>query len=636
MSNRFDRPYGQEYVSQYVKPPLDYISGMAKDYTSKYNKLEEESYGLNDLMASVKSIDEHTQFKKALDAKYQPKLNELADKIAKGNDLVQTKRDLNKLNREWVNDPLRIELENSVANRALEQKEKIKLGAKYQKYNDPNIGFKGITETGDIQPLRFSGIPEAQDYQKRASELVDKIASDSYDSQNDILGSDGIIIDRRTGEESVSSKKVRDIANTLVPNFATTLEGQDYIRMIKSQNPNLSNEQLGQHLSDYLYNTAAKQIGSKAMNATNIDVTSLASDIRKEESVKQGLVGQVVPGNIQYKLTKDLPSNIKDRVVIDDSGNVKVNYDVNTTDSKYKVVNSNGTVSYHSNSEEAHKAAGSTGSITQTKATEISNKDRADLYNYVQKASKAIGFKGNVNTDNYNEILTKYNKASKAISYDYKLPDIEQAVIKDDMITDKKNYKFMDAKGKIIDPSLLDATFNPDTRVYDNGKSKISFSYTDKNNSTDPNNWETKYGTAENLAYEDSKFHNTVANLQTDQLNFYKEGEIVNKSAEKLNRDFKSKNLTFDPNNPNLKAISVTQSPTNNKMYVVLADPDNRKEQTYQVWGKNPDGSPYRYNIDNLPQLMKDVNADWYETNEGKAELTRLQSNSEKYKTAAK
>lgn len=271
MSNRFDRPYGQDYVSQYVKPPLDYISGMAKDYTSKYNKLEDESYGLNDLIASVKSIDEHAQFKKSLDTKYQPKLSELADKIAKGNDLVQTKRDLNKLSREWANDPLRIELENSLANRALEQKEKIKLGAKYQKYNDPNIGFKGITETGDIQPLRFSGIPEAQDYQKRASDLVDKIASDSYDSQNDVWDpTTGIIRDRKSGKESVSSQKVRGIANTLVPNFATTLEGQDYIRMIKSQNPSLSNEQLGQHLSDYLYNTAAKQIFSKTQSGSGV------------------------------------------------------------------------------------------------------------------------------------------------------------------------------------------------------------------------------------------------------------------------------------------------------------------------------------------------------------------------------
>lgn len=634
MSNRFDRPYGQDYVSQYVKPPLDYISGMAKDYTSKYNKLEDESYDLNDLIASVKSIDEHAQFKKSLDAKYQPKLSELADKIAKGNDLVQTKRDLNKLSREWTNDPLRIELENSLANRALEQKEKIKLGAKYQKYNDPNIGFKGITETGDIQPLRFNGIAEAQDYQKRASDLVDKIASDSYDSQNDVLGSDGIIRDKKSGKESVSSQKVRGIANALVPNFASTLEGQDYIRMVKFQNPSLSNEQLGQHLSDYLYNTATKQIFKKTTSANNLDVTSLAGDIRKEEALKKGLIGQVVPGSTQYKLTKDLPANIKNRIDTDEEGNVKVIYNVNPTDSKYKVIKVNGDISYHSTSEEAHKAAGSTGAITQSKAGEIIDKDRKDLHNHASEAAKAIGFKGNINTSSYDFILTEYNKAAKAISYDYKLPDMEQAVIKDDMLTDKKNYKFMDDKGKVIDPSLLDATFNPDSRVYDNNKSKISFSYIDKNNSTDPSNWETKYGTAENLAYEDSKFHNTVANLQTDQLNFYKEGKIVNKSAEDINKDFKDKNLTIDPSNPNLKAISVTQSPTNNKMYVVLADPENRKEQTYQVWGKNPDGSPYRYTLDNLPQLMKDVNKDWYETDEGRAELTRLQSNNEKYKTA--
>ena len=203
-ANRFDQAHQQSYVSQYAQMPLNYIGSMAKDYTSKYNKLEEEAYGLNDLMASVKAIDEHLPFKKALDAKYQPKLSELADKIAKGNDLLEAKRDLNRLNREWVNDPMRVELENSYANRALEQKEKIKLGAKYQDYNNPNLGFKGVTETGDIQPLRFNGIPEAQDYQKRADEIMKGIAVDGYDSQNDAWDPNtGIIRDRRTGKESV-------------------------------------------------------------------------------------------------------------------------------------------------------------------------------------------------------------------------------------------------------------------------------------------------------------------------------------------------------------------------------------------------------------------------------------------------
>ena len=329
MSNRFDIPYGQDYVSQYVKPPLDYISGMAKDYTSKYNKLEDESYGLNDLIASVKSIDEHAQFKKSLDAKYQPKLSELADKIAKGNDLVQTKRDLNKLSREWTNDPLRIELENSLANRALEQKEKIKLGAKYQKYNDPNIGFKGITETGDIQPLRFSGIPEAQDYQKRASDLVDKIASDSYDSQNDVWDpTTGIIRDRKSGKESVSSQKVRGIANTLVPNFATTLEGQDYIRMIKFQNPNISNEQLGQHLSDYLYNTAAKQIFNKTQSGSGISFDPTYKD--KQDAINNG------PGastsEVESHSNQLIPDSIKE--LLGDDGKLDLNKVANTTSIK--------------------------------------------------------------------------------------------------------------------------------------------------------------------------------------------------------------------------------------------------------------------------------------------------------------
>jgi hypothetical protein len=282
-ANRFDTPYGQQYVSQYVQAPLSEISGMAREYSDKYKQAEEDTYKLNDLMAHVNAIDEHSPYKKALSERYHPKINELADKIIKGTDLPTAKRDLNKLQREFANDPLRQELEKSYAEKALYQKDKISKGEKYAEWEDPSIKFKGTTSKGELEPFRYTGMGEKQDHQKVAQDMMKDIGVDAKDYSNVQLGSDGIIRGSKGGREYILSDKVRNLANAKTTDFINTPAGSSYIKQLKYYNPNATEKQLLDEASKYLFNAGSNQIFNKTESGNTIDVTGLANDLRKEE-----------------------------------------------------------------------------------------------------------------------------------------------------------------------------------------------------------------------------------------------------------------------------------------------------------------------------------------------------------------
>jgi hypothetical protein len=436
-SNRFDRATPQSYVSQYVAPPLDYISGMAKDYTHRYNQVEDDTYKLNDLMAKVNAIDEHKPFKQALDNKYQTRINELADKIAKGNDITEAKRDLNRLNREWVNDPLRVELENSYTNRALEQKEKIKLGAKYQDYNNPNIGFKGVTEKGDIQPLRFNGIPEAQDYQKRADEIMKGIAVDGYDSKNEAWDpTSGIIRDKRSGQESITSKKVRDIANENIPTFLSTLEGQDYLRFVKSRNPGIDKEALLTNISDYLYSNGAKQIFNKTKSESGVDFDPTYKGKQDQQSANLTTSSQSEGMNnnpVDHPIVKDME--------FDSKGNLKI-----PNETGFKSTDINGVTSTG--------VMGATG-LTTTKGKDLNK--MAEQVRYVQELQNTHPDLKGLSPKATIDAITKANKSVSNESIPLEsISNVAAKNIGDAIVRNKaqRNFYLYDSKGKTEDGTL--------------------------------------------------------------------------------------------------------------------------------------------------------------------------------------
>lgn len=615
--NRFDEVRGQDYISTYVRPPLELYADLAKDYQDRYRTGKAIPDQLDALSQSIKAAPIHYSLKDAYINDYKTQVNNLMDS-AKPGDYAKPEfqEKANRIVREFKNDP---RLNTIQGTKAWWDKE-------YQPYlNDEktkrNLNLTNLMDKQGNYIQTDKGVynndfVQYKENSKDLKNIMDDVSIDGtpLSSISKWKRDGNYFIDQDGHKKEVTPQKIKDVALANSENYANTEGGGFRLATILNTvglDPHMSytdfkyNENIPletklavqDELATDLENYGKKQIFKDTDIKYNLHDDKIAQFRAKKDIIDTPpSLGQVVAGNTTYNLVQDAPSEIKDILTFNKDGKAIIDWE-----------------GLHGRPKGGAYSQFSFPRYDKNKGL-IDNSTQ--LYNYSKEAANAIGFKGEINSKTIPDILTEYNKASKALSYDYKLPSTEQAVIKDDMLKDRRNYKFMDEDGKIIDPVLLDEDFSPDTRVYDNGKSKIAFSYIDKSNKSEP---VIKYGTAENLAIEDNKFHSTIGTLQKDQLDFYKNGTISNPTAQQMNREFGMD----DKNYKGPKIISVTQSPTGNSIYVVLGDPNNRKDQTYEEI-KIVNGQKVRFIKPNLPTLMKEVNKDWYNTPEGQAEANRI------------
>lgn len=317
-SNRFDQATPQSYVSQYAQMPLNYIGSMAKDYTNKYNKVQEDAYGLNDLMANVHAIDQHAPIKKALDEYYHPKINELADKIAKGTDLVEARRDINKIQREFINDPRRQELEKSYMdyNKDIKDMTELKSKGLYTDVYNPFNGFKGITQDGQIEPYRYKGSRPVQDYLKVGSELMKDIAKSGGSGKSYKIDGSGNVIGLENGWEAVYAKDVERVAKKSIDPFLKSKEGEYFIDELKFSNPNITENEILNKSYDYLNRLGNKQIFKDTESGTSFNYAP--GYIHQEQaanlttsSQSEGMNNSVIDNPIMKGMEFDSKGNLK-------------------------------------------------------------------------------------------------------------------------------------------------------------------------------------------------------------------------------------------------------------------------------------------------------------------------------------
>ncbi len=252
----------QQYVSSYIPLPLDLMMKSGQMKQGEHDKQLEDTYKMEDLMKSVNAIDEHKPFKRQLENKYLGQINDVADQIQKTG--TSDPGQIRRIARNWENDPLRQELETSYANRQLEQKKKIELGDKYAPWGDPNAGFQGIDNSGNIQPLRFSGFHERQDHQKKAEDMMNGLKPSGEDAKVfNIDPNTGDILSVKKGYEGIASNWVKKVANLKTKDFINTIEGGDFVRQFTAQNGRQPNQS---DVANYLYNAGANQISGKSTN----------------------------------------------------------------------------------------------------------------------------------------------------------------------------------------------------------------------------------------------------------------------------------------------------------------------------------------------------------------------------------
>lgn len=287
-SNRFDTSEQQQYVSTRVPMPFEAIGALGAKMQQKYDTAIGDTYKLNDLMANVPAIHDpqlglsNIQKKAELDAKYHPRIDALAAKIAAGD--PNANRELEQVKRDFTNDPDRQELENSYLNYKAYKEDKVKKADKYAPWEDQYINQQLIDpNTGELKQFRYSGMGEVQDHQKLSDDMMKGFVENSTEFKTARLGADGIIRTNFGKGAAITDKQIRDAANAKTIDFIGNKEGISFLKQMKFQYPNATPEQLQQMVSDKLYHSGMNQIHNNSGGGNIIDVTGMANDIRKEK-----------------------------------------------------------------------------------------------------------------------------------------------------------------------------------------------------------------------------------------------------------------------------------------------------------------------------------------------------------------
>lgn len=314
-SNRYTEVNWNQPISTYVPMPLDFIYKAGLQKQSQYDRALEESDKLQNLMTKVNAIDAHKEYKKQLADKYYGRINEIADKIVSKGDL-SAQRDLNKIAREWQNDPVRQELEESYANYAAYQKDKIAKGEKYAEWHDPTMSFIGHGEQGP-NAFRYTGMLERTDHQKRAQDMMDKVAYDAAESAGFKINPDGTITKGGSGSEDILSEKIQELAAMKAADFLTTSEGQDFAKQLKYYNPNLKGEDLMNQATKYLYDAGANQIFNRTKRESDVDfVPKWMMDQKAANSLTTTTQSEGIATGVEHPTVKEMEFDSKGNLVI--------------------------------------------------------------------------------------------------------------------------------------------------------------------------------------------------------------------------------------------------------------------------------------------------------------------------------
>jgi hypothetical protein len=301
--NRFSTVGQSEYTPQHVPLPFEAIGALGEKTQKAHDAAIDDTYKLKDLMTKVPAIYDpnlglsNIKKKQELDAQFAPKIDELTNKIMAGD--TNAPRELEQLKRDFVNNPIRQELENSYVDYQAYKKDMMDKKDAYAIYKDPYRNKALINEAGELQPFRYSGMGEKQDHATEARAQMSDIAKMGYDSKNSYLDpNDGNIYTKDSHGKYVKDTRVRQLANQKAVDFSNTQKGQDYLQLLQYQNPNATPQELMQGVSDYLFNAGSNQIFSDVGGGTGVKTTALSS-ARDQEKQAANLLTTNEQGNAE-------------------------------------------------------------------------------------------------------------------------------------------------------------------------------------------------------------------------------------------------------------------------------------------------------------------------------------------------
>ena len=143
MANRFDKPQQQEYVSQYVPMPLDYLSGLAKEFKVEKNEaLKNYDVAATDIKPGLATA-EHAKY---LNEQKNKMLEEAYNKAAQSGDYSNLNRDVTRIANVIKSNPLFEGIQRDIAQtkRANEQRYDPNFKVSVQDYTDEKGNIKQL------------------------------------------------------------------------------------------------------------------------------------------------------------------------------------------------------------------------------------------------------------------------------------------------------------------------------------------------------------------------------------------------------------------------------------------------------------------------------------------------------------
>lgn len=449
MANRFNQLRQDPYISTntYVPMPLQEIAGMAKDYSDNYKANIKELDETNDLYSKVNAIDKHQGYKKALVDEFTKRTEELAERFASGQDLFKAERDLHKLRRDWLNNPIRQELEKSYIDYGTDIKAVNELKSKglYTDVYDPFKNFKGVNADGSIEGYRTRGAKPSQDYLKVGTELMKDIAKSARNGKSyRIDPNTGDVIGLESGWEKLLQEDVDRVAQNSITPFLKSKEGEFYIDELKDRNPNLTNADIVNSAYSYLSSLGNKQIFTKKTSGTTLDrAPKHIFDMNNQPNIP---LPQTTEGVEMMNFTSPEFKNLRGSNIIKSDGTIDWS---KISGSIWK------------NVEGAPLNAGMLGNSPTLYKSDVSSKEanerHRDLSTVVRQAINMIG-KENVeamlgksvdelNSTDYNKLIPLYMKTSQVRGYNgTHLAGAEKSSLQEDIFTHPKDYELLDDK----------------------------------------------------------------------------------------------------------------------------------------------------------------------------------------------
>lgn len=464
--NRFDKPRGQEYVSTRVPLPLDFIAGMAKDYSDKYHAGKASADKLGEMV-----VDKYAPIHQELANQYNQDVNK------KLNDLVNnTKPD------EWAKPDFQYKV-NKIKQGLLKDE---RLGAIQNTYNYwDKEGQKYLNSDDYSQNINLQEWKNSDGTWKQTNKAVQNIDHIKY--QNHILDVKSImdnisvegtpinsISNDGSGyftmvngvKEYIPEPKIDSIAGQNVNNYAGTPGGRFRFSQLLhrsgldpriSYNEFMSNKSIPEDsrklafnvLKDDLKNYGIKQEFSKTKINVGLknDVLTLKKLSQEEDDIKKAVTGQTISGGIvnltdQDQDFKDLKSN--NIYKENPKGGLEIDWTKLTSDSR--------PIIGYEQTDPRQAPTPVYGNVVK------SDEKRLQLRNHITKIAAAIGYSGELVSKNYNDILNLYNAYSKIrLSDEQMAPSISK--IESQKARDNwNNYDVLDVNSpdQIIEKPVLE------------------------------------------------------------------------------------------------------------------------------------------------------------------------------------